>query len=401
MIRVLGTIVAAAIVAASSFAAGPAPTTIVQTDKTWVCNKAVDLDAVTVTMTPKATGSADARDAVHLEPGCTGTIGKLDVTTSVADGVKVAGGVHDLMIEGGSIRCLAKRPILHQDGIQVLGGDRITLTNMHVDCGRPAESLINSNMFINMAGRASTPPTDVVCDMCTFGGGAAHTVSIQNSIRSGVEDSTLCRAKYANLTLTIGSLAVDPVNSGNKLIDCAGSGGGGSGGGGSGATKISLKAQLSAITFGHSVVLTGSFKSGRSVTLYAQPYGAPAFTPVSTLRTDSRGGWKLTVHPRIGTSYRAVSRTAKSPTIAVGVRPVVKLSASHGRVVVRVIAKTSFKGRAVLVQKLRGTRWVTWSRLVLGKTVVSMPNTPGVRLRAVVPAGHGYLQAVSPTLTVR
>ena len=301
----------------------------------------------------------------------------------------------------GTIRCLAKRPILHQDGIQVLGGDRITFTDMHVDCGRPAESLINSNMFFSFAGRATTPPTDVVCDVCSFGGGAAHTVSIQNSIRSGVENSTICRAKYPNLTLTIGSLAVDPVNVGNKLVDCAGSGGGGSGGGGTGSTKISLKAQPSAVTFGHSVVLTGSFKTGRSVTMYARPYGASAFAPVSTLRTDSNGGWKLTVHPRIGTSYRAVSRTATSPTIAVGVRPVVKLSASHGRVAVRVTAKTSFSGRTVLIQKLRGTHWATWSRLVLGKTVVSMPNTPGVRLRAVVPAGHGYLQAVSPTLTVR
>jgi hypothetical protein len=398
MTRVLAAIVAAAIVAAPSLAAGPGPKTIVQTDKTWVCSSAVDLDSVTVTMTPKDDGNQ--RDAVHLQPGCTGTIGKLNVTTSVADGVKVAGGVHDLVIEGGNIRCLAKRPILHQDGIQVLGGDRVTFRDMNVDCGRPAESLINSNMFINMAGRTSTPPTDVVCDQCTFGGGAAHTVSIQNSIRSGVEDSTLCRAKYANLTLTIGSLAVDPVNVGNTLIDCAGSGGGGSGGG-TGATKISLKAKTSVIAFGHSVVLTGLFKTGRSVTVYARPYATSAFTPVSTLRTDSHGAWKLTVHPRIGTSYRAVSKTATSPTIAVGVRPLVKLSASHGRIAVRVTAKTSLKGRTVLIQKLRGTHWVAWSRLVLGSTGPAMPSTKGVRLRAVVPAGHGYLQAISSTMTVR
>ena len=49
-------------------------------------------------------------DAVHLEPGCTGRIGRLTVVTSVADGVKVAEGVHDLAVDGGSIRCLAKLP---------------------------------------------------------------------------------------------------------------------------------------------------------------------------------------------------------------------------------------------------------------------------------------------------
>ena len=123
---------AAAIVTAPSLA-GPGPKTIVQTDKTWVCSGAVDLDSVTVTMTPKASGKADQRDAVHLQPGCTGTIGQIDVTTSVADGIKVAGGVHDLVVEGGKVRCLAKAPVLHQDGIQVLGGERVTFRDMNVD----------------------------------------------------------------------------------------------------------------------------------------------------------------------------------------------------------------------------------------------------------------------------
>jgi hypothetical protein len=401
MTHFLAALAAAAIVAAPSLAAGPSPKTVVQTDHTWVCSGAVDLDSVTVTMTPSVGGSRQGWDAVHLQPGCTGTIGRIDVTTSVADGIKVAAGVHDLVVGGGTIRCLAKAPVLHQDGIQVLGGDRITFRNMNVDCGRPAESLINSNMFINMAGRATTPPTDVVCDGCSFGGGAAHTVLVQNSIRSGVENSTLCRAKYPNLTLTIGSAAIDPVNVGNKLLDCGDSGGGGTGG--TGATKLTLKAQFSAITFGHSVVLTGSFgkdKSGRSVTMYARPYGASAFTAVSTVRTDPHGGWRLTVRPGIGTSYRAVSRASTSPTIAVGVRPLVKLTASHGGVAVHVTARKSFRGRTVVIQKLRGTHWVTLSRLVLGSTGTTTMKIHAVRVRAVVPAAPGYLQSVSSALKV-
>ena len=53
-----------------------------------------------------------------------------------------------------------------------------------------------------------------------FGGGAAHTVSIQNSVRSGVEDSTLCTRQYPRLTLTVGAGAVDPVNTGNTVGTC-------------------------------------------------------------------------------------------------------------------------------------------------------------------------------------
>lgn len=400
MIAVIAGIAAAAIVAAPSFAAAPSPKDVVQTDKTWVCSSAVQLDSVTVTMTPNASGKGDQRDAVHLQPGCTGTIGQIDVTTSVADGIKVAGGVHDLVVGGGTIRCLAKAPVLHQDGIQVLGGERITFQDMHVDCGRPAESLINSNMFINMAGRATTPPTDVVCDGCAFGGGAAHTVSVQNSIRSGVENSTLCRAKYPNLTLTIGSAAVDPVNIGNRIMDCADSGGGTGGGG---ATKLTLKAQRSAVTFGRPVVLTGSFgkdKNGRSVTMYAKPYGASGFTRVSTLRTDSHGAWHLTVHPGIGTSYRAVSRASASPTITVGVRPLVKLTVAHRALAVRVTARKSFQGRTVLIQRLRGTHWVGVSRLALGPAGTGIVKLHGVRVRAVVPAVPGYLRSISAAVTV-
>ena len=57
-----------------------------------------------------------------------------------------------------------------------MGGARITFRNLTVSCGRAGESLINSNLFIKESGRSTTPPTDVVCVDCTFGGGAAHTV---------------------------------------------------------------------------------------------------------------------------------------------------------------------------------------------------------------------------------
>jgi hypothetical protein len=192
---------------------------IAQTDQTWTCRGPVDLDSVSVTMTT-AISSRRGADAVHLEPGCTGRIRHLQVLTAAADAVKVAEGVHDLAVDGGSVVCTAKLPTMHQDGIQVMGGERITLRALSVDCGRPGESLINSNLFINQSGRSTKAPTDVVCVDCFLGGAAAHTANIQNSVRSGVVSSRLCTAKYPKLTLTVGPLAVDPVDSDNVLGAC-------------------------------------------------------------------------------------------------------------------------------------------------------------------------------------
>jgi hypothetical protein len=193
--------------------------TITLTDQMWVCDSPVDLDSVTVTMTPSFP-SRRGGDAIHLENGCTGRIGRLTVVTSIADGVKVAQGAHDLTVGGGSIRCLAKLSVVHQDGIQVMGGTRITFRRLRVDCGRPGSSLIDSNLFIKESGRSTSPPTDVVCVDCYLGPDAAHTVNIQRSLRSGVRSSTLCTAKYPQLTLDVGRDAVEPVTAGDSVGAC-------------------------------------------------------------------------------------------------------------------------------------------------------------------------------------
>ena len=199
--------------------AGALARSVSQTDQTWTCSGPVNLDSVQITITAEA-GGKKKLDAVKFAPGCTGKIGKIDITQNSADAIKVAQGAHDITVGGGTIKCLAKGEDLHQDGIQVMGGARITFKNLSVDCGRPNESLINSNMFLNMAGDSTEPPTDVVCDHCDFGGDAGHTVSIQKSIRSGVTDSTLCPAKYPEQTLAVGVDAVDPIVNGNTTGSC-------------------------------------------------------------------------------------------------------------------------------------------------------------------------------------
>jgi hypothetical protein len=123
-------------------------------------------------------------------------------------------------IGGGSIRFLAKLPVVHQDGVQVMGGDRITFNRLQIDCGRAGQRLINSNLFIKQSGRSLAAPTDILCVHCLLGEEAAHTVDIQSSARSGLVGSRICVAKYPNLSLTIGAGAVDPVDRRNTIGSC-------------------------------------------------------------------------------------------------------------------------------------------------------------------------------------
>ena len=66
------------------------------------------------------------------------------------DGLKVnapAPAAHDLVIEGGYIRCHDSTPNAHQDGIQAMGGSRFTFRNLELNCN----SNPNAQLFINSA----------------------------------------------------------------------------------------------------------------------------------------------------------------------------------------------------------------------------------------------------------
>lgn len=209
------------LVALAGCGGGHRASQVVLVDHTWTCTSHVDLDLVRVTMSAQSVGLRSNEDAVHLRTGCSGRIGRLEVDQWAGDGVKVAQGVHDLTVDGGSIRCHAKAPRLHQDGIQVLGGRNVTFRDLAIDCGRRQARLVNSNLFIKQAGRSTAPPTDIVCDGCRLGGWAAHTADIQTSVGSGLRGSTLCEARFPRLTLTIGPGASSPVDSGNHIRRCS------------------------------------------------------------------------------------------------------------------------------------------------------------------------------------
>ncbi len=183
-------------------------------DRLWTCSGPVDLDSLTVTIDAGAklpNRGANNNDAVHLQAGCTGRIGKITVVQYRGDAIKVASGAHDLVIGGGSIRCYGRDEGKHQDGIQAMGGQRVTFKNLDDQC----ESANNAAFFVSKGINNPTPPSDIVCDTCLLKGGVI-TVRIYNSVRSGIRNSRVVSGKFRPY-LTSKS-TVDPVNVGNTFL---------------------------------------------------------------------------------------------------------------------------------------------------------------------------------------
>ena len=146
-------------------------------DQTWTCSGRVNLNLVKVTM--RSAGS----DAIRLSDGCTGRIGRIEIDTWREDGVKVqnssSAAARDLVIESGYIKCHAIANGAHQDGVQAMGGARITFRNMSIDC------LGNSNFFVNRGGGGATRPTSIVCEGCMLGPRSSTTIRVNEASELG------------------------------------------------------------------------------------------------------------------------------------------------------------------------------------------------------------------------
>jgi hypothetical protein len=179
---------------------------IVRVNQPWTCRGRVDLDLVKVTM------RTNVSDAIYLRENCSGRIGRIEVQTWTRDGLKVnakAPVAHDLVIGGGYIRCYGQVGG-HQDGIQAMGGRRITFRNLEVNCN----TRVNAQFFV--AGIHGAVPTDVVCVSCLLGSGAAQTLFIANSVRSGARSTTICEGRYRAVRFERNP--VSPVVSGNTIV---------------------------------------------------------------------------------------------------------------------------------------------------------------------------------------
>jgi Ca2+-binding RTX toxin-like protein len=181
--------------------------TVVLTDQPYNCRGRVDLDLVRVTM------RSNTQDAVQLDQDCNGRIGRIEVETWTGDGIKIQNRgqvAHDLVVESGFVKCHDVAPGHHQDGVQAMGGMRITFKGLRVDCLR------NSNFFLARGGSGASTPTEIVCDGCVFGPNSGQTVFVTTSIRSGARNSTICHGRFEDLR--IDSSAEAPVNAGNRLL---------------------------------------------------------------------------------------------------------------------------------------------------------------------------------------
>lgn len=189
---------------------GPSPRpghSVVLVDQPWNCRGRVDLDLVRVTM------RSSTQDAVQLDQDCHGRVGRVEVETWTGDGIKIQNRgqvAHDLVIEAGFVKCHAVAPGHHQDGVQAMGGSRITFKGLRVDCLR------NSNFFLARGGSGASTPTEIVCDGCVFGPNSGQTVFVTTSVRSGARNSTICHGRFEDLR--IDRSAESPVNSGNRLL---------------------------------------------------------------------------------------------------------------------------------------------------------------------------------------
>ncbi len=169
-------------------------------NRTWHCRGPVDLDLVRVDMTDTS------KDAVHLDPGCTGTIRQLEIVGNGADlgpggdGVKVHAGAHDLQILGGEIDCGRKRPHKHQDAIQAMGGADVTFRHI-VSTG-----CANSFMFINTGNGNRGIPKAIRCEGCKARS-SNYSVFIGASIESGAVGGVFTSRVRPKVT----SEAVSPV----------------------------------------------------------------------------------------------------------------------------------------------------------------------------------------------
>jgi hypothetical protein len=180
-------------------------------DRAYECNGPVSLGLVKVTINSGARGL----DAVQIGENCSGRIGRIEIDTWSGDGIKVQNAApvaHDVVVESGYVRCHSRTGGYHQDGIQVMGGHRIVFRNLAVFCGGTG---VNAALFIARAGSGASTPTDVVFENGRLGPGAAHTILLSTSLRSGARGTVICPARAVEFDIE--PSASSPINSGNTL----------------------------------------------------------------------------------------------------------------------------------------------------------------------------------------
>jgi len=308
LVVALAAVLPGIVLARAGSTSSPALTGSIALDnKPWICHGPVDLTSVSVTLDASYGGpnrGAGNNDAIHLSSGCTGRIGQIHVVQYQGDGVKVGEGAHDLTVGGGDIQCFARAEKKHQDGIQVMGGQRVTFIGLSVSC--PTAN--DSSLFLNQGTASAEVPTDIVCKSCTLSGGT-FTVRITHSIRSGVMDSRLVPGKFGTVRIDK-TLAMDPVNVRNVIIA--------PGEVHSGPPKLSRVGKAvpaKAHTTGSVAIVTTSVSVDKAAQLRVQSLSPPSKVPLTLLK-QSQVGSAVSGRTRTAIFYSA----AKPGAVAIRLR---------------------------------------------------------------------------------
>jgi hypothetical protein len=145
---------------------------------------------------------------------------------------------------------------------------------------------------------------------------------------------------------------------------------------------LTLKATPTAVVYGGSVTLSGVLstqRTGQGITIEEQTCGTTAFKKAGAATTTTGGNFSTVVKPTINTVYRAREKNTTSPTVSVGVRPLLRLrKVSAGKFSIRLTSATSFVGKFATFQRRTSTGWRTVKRVAF-KTVTTtatpLPNT--------------------------
>jgi len=133
---------------------------------------------------------------------------------------------------------------------------------------------------------------------------------------------------------------------------------------------LSFLAAPKTVVYGKSTVLSGNLtrggvpQSGQAVALAAQPIGAPAFTPLAPATTDAAGNFSTPVKPTKRTTYRA-DFGGLLPTAVVLVKHKITLKGKRrsGKIYLNGTVGPKHVRRVVLIQRKKGSRWVTVGRV--------------------------------------
>jgi hypothetical protein len=174
------------------------------------------------------------------------------------------------------------------------------------------------------------------------------------------------------------------------------------------AYSLSLVPSGYKVGFGKRLELSGRLANvgaGQTITIYQRQFRRSAPSRLATVRTSPNGTWAVRVKPVVQTSYFARWGRIESPSVRVGVMPLITAhQTANGVITARVLAAVAFSGRLVKLQRLvTGGAWQTVAQKPLNhKSVVVFRNrvhAGTVRIAmSVNEAGAGFLGATSRVL---